>query len=318
MLVLFCLATAACIRIGDPIQEMPSDFTQQPISTQVLNPMAALTGTPVVLDTSTSGEIQLTNNSDWHICYVYIAPPSQDTWGHDLLEKNEEIALGASRTISFQAGIYDMRAENCDYMVLNEQYNVDVNGTYSWDVQNPTSIYFDDFTQGITNWQAPVNSVGKAAIVDEALELSASQKELLAFERFPQPVQDSIMVVEVHQDQAAIGSSAFGMMCWVQSNGDGYLFLLRSDQKAGIFKVKSQEMIPLADWQSTTDASYDPALNILQTTCNQGKLALRMNGLTVINVEDSEFSQGDFGLAVVNYGDGAISYKFDNLAVINP
>lgn len=322
LILLFLLAAfslGGCIQIGDATEAAPVEYTQQPISTQVLDPLAALTGTPVAPQDSGSVQITLDNQSSWDVCYVYIAPSTEPVWGDDWLGKNEEISPNATRTIAIKPGTYDLRAENCDYMRLDEQSSIVVTSDYTWQVNDPNEIFYEDFNGATAHWVPPQAASGEASVTDQELNLTAIQKGALALESYPQSVQNGITVVEATALQPASGAgAAFGLMCRIQPNGDGYLFLARSDQQFSIQKVSGGKWTALANWQPYRSATINDGINIMEITCDGTALSLRFDGLTLVKADDSDFKDGDFGIAAVTFSDTAAAYKFDNLAVIEP
>jgi hypothetical protein len=56
--------------------------------------------------------------------------------------------------------------------------------------------------------------------------------------------------------------------------------------------------------------------NHIQAICEVGKLTLVVNGVKVVEVEDTEFSEGDVGLAASSYkAGGGVLVSFDNFVV---
>jgi len=322
LLVLSVFVLSGCIHIGDTTEVvLPSDFTQQPISTQIIDPLAALTGTPIPPPTDNIGsyQITLTNQSTWDVCYVYIAPSTDTNWGDDWLGKDEQIAPGDSKSISIEPGTYDLRAENCDYMRLDEQSSITIPSDFSWQVNDPNEIFYEDFKGDTSHWIPPQAASGKAVVTDATLTLTASQKDTLALETYPQSVQNSINVIETTPLQPANGAgAAFGLMCRVQPNGDGYLFLVRTDKQFSIQKVSGGKWTPLVDWQPDDSANFYQDFNVLEITCDKTALSLRFNGLTLVKSNDSDFTDGYFGIAAVSFTETAAAYKFNRLAVIEP
>lgn len=78
--------------------------------------------------------LTLYNDADIKVCYVYISPTTEDTWGDDWLGAEETIAPGGSREFEVPAGTYDLRADDCDHNILDEQYGVSIAGTLGWTV----------------------------------------------------------------------------------------------------------------------------------------------------------------------------------------
>lgn len=78
--------------------------------------------------------VTLVNNSGQTVCYVFISPTSETTWGQDQLGDTETIANGGRRTFNVSAGAYDLRAEDCNHNALDEEWNVNITGPYTWSV----------------------------------------------------------------------------------------------------------------------------------------------------------------------------------------
>jgi hypothetical protein len=116
----------------------------------------------------------------------------------------------------------------------------------------------------------------------------------------------------------AEGLAAYGAACRLQDNGDGYLFLVRSDHQVSIQKVTDGKWTALVDWKTDPEADFDAAPNALQILCAGQDLALRINGNTIAQATDDGYTDGQFGLAVVSLAAGAADYRFDNLVMTNP
>lgn len=72
-------------------------------------------------DESTPVELEISNDHPTDICYLYISPPADSTWGGDWLGDSEVIPPGSERHFSVPAGSYDLMAEDCDHGLLSEQ-----------------------------------------------------------------------------------------------------------------------------------------------------------------------------------------------------
>jgi hypothetical protein len=84
------------------------------------------TSTPPGSDPSGSqAPVVVQNYLDTPVCFLYISYSGDDEWGGDWLGESEVIGNGDSRTFWVQADeTYDLRAEDCDGMGIDEQYNV--------------------------------------------------------------------------------------------------------------------------------------------------------------------------------------------------
>jgi hypothetical protein len=76
--------------------------------------------------------LTLVNNSSSSVCYVYISPSTESSWGDDWLGASETVSSGDSRDFEVTAGTYDLRADDCDHNMLDERYSVSLTGSLSW------------------------------------------------------------------------------------------------------------------------------------------------------------------------------------------
>ncbi len=300
--------------VAVPIGTLPAG-TNSILVPPTLSPLELTQGAPSAA--SDFVEVTLQNQSSWNVCYVFIAPPDETTWGKDWLGENQLIEPDTTFKIEIKPGTYDVRAENCDYMRLDEQYQVQLTSAWNWKV-NDSLIDFTDLFRDSNNWS--IKGSGAAGqIRSNAYYLSTTQKSTLATVRAGQDFVDRIMTVEARPVAPAdVSKVAYGLMCRVQSNGDGYLFLARGDGMYSIQTVTSGDMSPLVDWKASDQVFSGSKLNVIEITCNQDKLALRLNGRTVDKITDARFSSGDVALSAIQQGEGSAEVQFDNLVVTTP
>jgi hypothetical protein len=67
--------------------------------------------------------VTVVNHSPQSICYMYISPVSQDTWGPDQLGATETIPPGAARQFNLPAGYWDLRADTCQHYPIATMRN---------------------------------------------------------------------------------------------------------------------------------------------------------------------------------------------------
>ena len=83
--------------------------------------------------------IRMQNASSGTVCYVFISPSSQPTWGGDWLGQTETIGPGASRDFAVPPGQdYDMMAAACDQSTLDDQRGIPIStNVYTWTISGP-------------------------------------------------------------------------------------------------------------------------------------------------------------------------------------
>ncbi len=85
-------------------------------------------------------ELLLQNQSQKAVCYVQISLSESETWGEDWLAEDQVIESGTSFLFqSIPSGKYDYRALDCDQNVMNAHYGVQLAGSMSWIVRDPTA-----------------------------------------------------------------------------------------------------------------------------------------------------------------------------------
>jgi hypothetical protein len=84
--------------------------------------------------TPTSATVTLNNNSGRTVCFVYISPSTQSTWGEDWLGPFDIVNSGFSYVFYVPPGTYDLKAEDCSHGVIDIRWNVSLSGAYFWNV----------------------------------------------------------------------------------------------------------------------------------------------------------------------------------------
>jgi len=94
-------------------QATPTAPVYQPPSDDGFSP----SGTDVSLD--------VVNNLNVAVCYLYISPSDSDNWGGDWLDEIGTIPPGTSQTFWITSGeTVDLRTEDCDGNTIDEQFDV--------------------------------------------------------------------------------------------------------------------------------------------------------------------------------------------------
>lgn len=98
--------------------------------------LAVLACSPLSSGGGSSGNLTLVNNSGTTVCYVYISPVTDTTWGDDWLGSSETISNGSSRGFTVAPGDYDLRADDCNHNVLDDTRGVRIGSSNTtWTVR---------------------------------------------------------------------------------------------------------------------------------------------------------------------------------------
>jgi len=78
--------------------------------------------------------LTVVNNGIEEICYLYISPSDNLSWGEDQLGRNDTIGVGERRTFTMREGKYDLKAENCDHELIQTNTNNYLEGNMTWTI----------------------------------------------------------------------------------------------------------------------------------------------------------------------------------------
>lgn len=71
------------------------------------------------------GTLEIVNQTDEAVCYVFIAPSNSEDWGPEQLGEGNVVAAGETFTITnIPPGTYDLKAENCSNEIVARNYEV--------------------------------------------------------------------------------------------------------------------------------------------------------------------------------------------------
>lgn len=109
-------------------------------STPTATPLPKPTKAPTDEPAAAGPSLEIVNNSETPVCFVYVSPTKSDDWGTDQLGEENMINGGDSFTITdVPAGTYDVKAEDCSNNLLGVVYQADITeGAYTWTIETVT------------------------------------------------------------------------------------------------------------------------------------------------------------------------------------
>ena len=102
--------------------------------------------TPFVIPTDTPTEIPATdevlagsplvvfNQTSQDVCYLYFADSGMANWGADVLTVDNLLPAGSQTTVDIPVGVYDVKAEDCDYNTIDWTTGLNIDGTSALDI----------------------------------------------------------------------------------------------------------------------------------------------------------------------------------------
>jgi hypothetical protein len=116
-----------------PVPLSPTETSTPKPLPPTSTPEPALTEEPTALPTATivakGTELQIINNSDRDIWYLYVSPTNSDEWGDDQLGE-EVIPAGGSYTLTgLTDGTYDVQAQDADETPIQTVWGLEIVGS---------------------------------------------------------------------------------------------------------------------------------------------------------------------------------------------
>jgi hypothetical protein len=129
--------------------------------------------------------------------------------------------------------------------------------------------------------------------------------------------------VMVHVSARKLGGPAdnlFGVLCRYQDEANFYALVIGSDGYYGIYKMQGgeQKLIGQQHMDFSEVINRGDEFNKISAVCQADQMALVVNDVMLINVQDDTFRHGDVGLIVGNFSQQGVDILFDNFIVISP
>jgi hypothetical protein len=177
----------------------------------------------------------------------------------------------------------------------------------------------ENFNNPDSGWEVDDSADGDVGYRDGYYYVLAEGESIQIFGRGPSNFSD--LVIDVYSTQISAPSSninAYGVMCRLQSDGDGYLLRISGDGQFAIQRVVDGSFEYLVEWTDSDVINQGNVANHIQAVCDGPRLALYANGTLLAEGEDDTFTKGDIALTATTFGSVATEIHFDNLIVVEP
>ncbi len=187
-------------------------------------------------------------------------------------------------------------------------------------VIRPTSALFqDDFSAKSSGWEIGDYDTGSVGYEDGAYVVVSREKKQMMWGLANRSFDD--LVLETDATQISAGpedNNAYGVMCRVQPDNEGYLLRISGDGYYSIQVNIDGEFETLVDWAKSDAINQGNATNHIRAVCVGNHLALSVNGTLLAETDDDTFSGGDIALTATTFEDEPTEIHYDNLAVYAP
>lgn len=183
-----------------------------------------------------------------------------------------------------------------------------------------TILFEDDFSVTPNGWGTMGRSGGKIGFDYQGLVISVNLSDFMFWSVNGDRYQDTRVEVDAVLLNGPTNDN-FGVICRYQDNNNFYGFLLSHDGYYGVFKMLDGNMI-LSSVDG--DLSYSEVIrqggivNHIETVCQGDTLKLIVNDVTLAEIQDDSFTDGQIGLIAGAYDFPGVEVLFDNLKVYQP
>jgi len=180
-------------------------------------------------------------------------------------------------------------------------------------------LFQDDFSRPASGWDRDRNQAYRSDYVDGVYRIEILEAETTAWSN-PGLVFGDVRI-EVDAGKAA-GSddNAYGVLCRYQDPGNYYFFLISSDGFAGIGARREGAAVLLSGdaMLPSEPIELGAGPNHIRADCAGSRLSLFVNGVPVVEVDATDWAEGDVGVIAASLaGPGAV-IDFDNFSVVYP
>lgn len=163
------------------------------------------------------------------------------------------------------------------------------------------------------SWNSSDDPEFGAEVVDGVYRMYLNTANWMLWSESGEVMHESVMM---DLDVAFVSGSEEnnqGMLCRYVDDENFYTLTVGSDAWVEIMKVYQDEQEPL--FGEYMDSLVDPLENHLQGFCIGDRIILYVNGELAADVQDSDLTIGDVGLAIGTYDEPQVTIDFDNFFV---
>ncbi len=266
--------------------------------------------------------IEVINESDDTITYLYISPVESTSWGEDLLGQ-DVIEPGASYVLEgLEQGSYDMKATDSNEDAIETTYDVALYWDSYWTVtgiaplaDNAALRFEDEFSDNRNNWGAvETEFASHLAPADGEYCIQIKTDNHTAWEWY-EPFRTDEFIAEVGCYVDGLEDASCGLGFGPDGDNLYWFEVTAWDQQFALFLLENGEwQESLIEW--TESKNIDPnGSNYLSLERVDDIVSVFVNGVLVGEVWSDRFPEGRLGIGGSTYDDPNATICLDNLRV---
>jgi len=190
--------------------------------------------------------------------------------------------------------------------------------TLPWVSAEPV-LFKDDFSKNTGGWATHEDAKSSATYSEGGFRIWVDIPHYNFWSNPDLNFKNSLVSVQARK-KSGPENNIFGLLCRYQDESNYYALVIGSDGYYGIFRNKSGnlDLIDQQHMDFSEVIEQGNAENTIQGLCYQDQLALIVNGIELIRVEDRTLSYGDVGVIAGNFSEPGVEILFDNFIVVKP
>lgn len=186
-------------------------------------------------------------------------------------------------------------------------------------VETGAVLFQDDFSRVASGWDRYIDDTYVTDYADGAYRIGIFTPETSAWARPHLEFSDVRIQVSATKADGS-DNNVFGVLCRYQDAQNFYFFLISSDGYSGIGVYRDGvETLMSDDSMLPSEAILQGSTtNNIQAECIGDVLTLYINGVQEVQVQTTEWSQGDVGLIAGTYTQPGTEILFERFSVIKP
>jgi len=176
----------------------------------------------------------------------------------------------------------------------------------------------DDFSDPASGWQAESDASAEVGYHEGVMRILIKAPNRLAWASAGRELSDFHLAVETTQI-AGPADNEYGVLVRMQDSDHFYRFSISGDGYYLVNRYDGEEWVVLnGDWTPSDAIHLGAAANLLEVTCQGATMTFLVNGVQLVQVEDSSYSRGDIGLYAGSFFESGVEVHFDDLRVEAP
>jgi hypothetical protein len=204
------------------------------------------------------------------------------------------------------------------FLLVGCSYKFLTADTLPWVGNNP-ALFVDSFNSQTGGWLTHEDRVSYVGYTQNGFRLWVDLPDYQVLS-VPGLNFKDVQIFTRAQSIAGPGDNLYGPICRYQDEGNFYAFVISSDGYYGIIKKHDgiQSLLGLNQFGFSESINRGESVNDILAVCQGKQLALFVNEVELIHVEDTTFSFGDIGLMAASRSQPGADVLFDHIIVMKP